>query len=251
MFTNQINMMNMVSDIGWTAVTTGFSFVLYSRLHLVNPGEKVLRTALTVIIVTATIIHSLVFIGIMYTIFHPTALMWRAFSDLYSAEIVFTVQETALSTCYVYFFIQFTADSRAEQQAKAMTQFLVGAEILVFGTDVILNVLLLKRLYMPRSMIVPFCAISKLRIEFMVLNSMVKYSRSISTRIAMLSWRNQGEGERGGPVEVRQNQHSLEEIAPCEQEARSKGEPGQAQPAVGVGTERTQVEGCIREATSR
>jgi hypothetical protein len=39
MFTTQLFIMNLVSDIGWTIVTTGFSLVLYSRLHLVNPGK--------------------------------------------------------------------------------------------------------------------------------------------------------------------------------------------------------------------
>jgi hypothetical protein len=206
MFTNQLIIMNLVSDIGWTAVTTGFSLALYSRLHLVNPGKKVLRIALAIIIINAIIIHSLIFFSIIYSMVHSTVVVWRVFSKLCSTEVVFSLQETVLSTCYIYFFLQYTASSRVELQTKAITQFLVGVELLVFGIDVILNILLFRRLYMPRSMIVPFCAMLKLRIEFMVLNSIVEYSRSISTRTAVPSWRIQGERE-------------VVEVAPREQQA--------------------------------
>jgi hypothetical protein len=202
MFANQLVIMNLVSDVGWTTVTTGFSLVLYSRLHLVNPGQKVLRIALSVIIIDAVVIHSLIFFTIIYSIVNSTTVVWRLFSKFCSTEIVFSLQETALSTCYVYFFFQHTADSRAELQTKAITQFLVGVELLIFGTEVILNILLFRGLYMPRLMIIPFCAMLKLRIEFMILNSIVKYSRSVSARTAVSSSRNHGEGERGGMVEV-------------------------------------------------
>jgi hypothetical protein len=249
MFINQLVIINLLSDIGWTIMTSGFSLVLYSRLHLVNPGKKLLRTALTVIIVDSTIIHSLIFFSIIYSIVHSTAVVWRAFSDICFLEVVFTLQETALSTCYVYFFLQYTADSRAEPQAKAVTRFLIGVELLVFGTDIVLNILLFQRLYLPRSMIEPFCAMLKLKIEFMILNSMVEYSQSVSTRTALPSWRIQREGGQSSSVEVPQNPHLASVVASSEQQSGLYGEPSQTKAAVGVGTEKAHVEGRNWQAT--
>jgi hypothetical protein len=93
----------------------------------------------------------------------------------------------------VYFFIQFTPESREESKTKSTLRFLIGAEVIVFGTDIVPNILLYTKLYLPRAMIQPFCSALKLRIEFIVLNSLVYYSKSKSRSATLPSWVSQNE----------------------------------------------------------
>jgi hypothetical protein len=96
MFTNQIIILNLIMNIGWIAMTTGFSVVLYSRLHLVNPGKKVLQIALIVIIVDAILVHGSIFTSIIYSMVHPTAVAWKVYGDISFSEVVFTVHKLHL-----------------------------------------------------------------------------------------------------------------------------------------------------------
>ena len=60
--------------IGWVAMVTGQSVVLYSRLHLIVRNQRMLNWALTMIIVNGTVCHSLQ-IGFAYKVcyyaYHP------------------------------------------------------------------------------------------------------------------------------------------------------------------------------------
>jgi hypothetical protein len=88
----------VLSNLGWVTMTTGFQFVLYSRLHLVNPGKKVLRVVLAFIVMDALLFHGLVIAAVIISSVHPTVALWTFFEDSSFAEIAFTVQETALTT---------------------------------------------------------------------------------------------------------------------------------------------------------
>jgi hypothetical protein len=178
----------VLSNIGWVAMTTGFQFVLYSRLHLVNPGKKFLRIALIFIVVDAIIFHGIVVISVIISSVKPTMTTWQVFEAASFTEIAFTVQETVLTTLYVYYFIQYTLESRAESATKTTLWLLIAAEVVVFSTDITLNVLLYTKFYLPRAMIQPFCSALKLKIEFIVLNSLVDYSKSKARSAALPSW---------------------------------------------------------------
>jgi hypothetical protein len=56
-FTNQDILSTVLLNVSWVAMVTGFSCVLYSRLHLVNPGRMILRATLACIIVDAFLFH--------------------------------------------------------------------------------------------------------------------------------------------------------------------------------------------------
>jgi hypothetical protein len=114
------------------------------------------------------------------------------------------VQETVLVTLYVYYFLQYTTDSREERATKATLRLLVGAECAVLSTDIVLNVLLYKRLYLPRAMIQPFSSMLKLKIEFIVLNSLIKYAHCKASRAAPPSWTSGAEtmASPSGPVVI-------------------------------------------------
>ncbi|KAF2421087.1 hypothetical protein EJ08DRAFT_522801 [Tothia fuscella] len=180
----------ILSNAGWIIMTTGFQFVLYSRLHLVNPGPKVLRTVLICIIVNAMLFHGIIIILAGVATVHPEAILERVFEAFSFTEIVFTVQEMVITTLYVYYFIQQTVETQGEPDTKRTLKLLIAAEVVVFVTDVILNLLLYKWRFLPRNMIQPFCTALKLKIEFVVLNSLVDYSKSISRSTALPRWDN-------------------------------------------------------------
>lgn len=57
-------------------------------------------------------------------------------------EIAFNLQETIITTLYVYLFLIYTKDRRHEPDTKKVLWQLFFAEFVVFSTDIIMNVLL-------------------------------------------------------------------------------------------------------------
>jgi len=198
-YTNHDVLSTALTQIGWVPMVTGFSFVLYSRLHLLNPGKRTLRVILICIIVNAILFHTPVVISTIVGNVHFSETVSHIFDIASFTEIAFSVQETTLAGLYIYFFFQFAKDSRAEPATKATLRLLLGAECVVLSVDIVLNVLLYKKLYLPRSMIQAFSSILKLKIEFIVLNSLVKYAHSKSRHAVLQSW-SSGAEALGSPI---------------------------------------------------
>ena len=53
---------SLLLNVGWVLMTTGFAFVLYSRLHLLNPSKRLLHLVLVAIIVDVFLFHGPVFV---------------------------------------------------------------------------------------------------------------------------------------------------------------------------------------------
>lgn len=175
-------------NVGWVAMVTGFSFVLYSRLHLLQPSKLLLRVVLWVIIVDAVLFHAPVFIATIYGNVNVAKANFKVLKILFSMEIVFSVQETAIASLYIYLFLQFTADSRHEPETKRTLYLLIAAECMVLSTDIVLNVLLYTKIYIPRAMLQSFMSMLKLKIEFIVLNALVKYAHAKANRALPDLW---------------------------------------------------------------
>jgi hypothetical protein len=154
-------------------MVTGFSLVLYSRLHLLIRNSKLLRGLLFMVIINALLFHPPVIVGAAYTGPNKKLFLRIAFS----LEIVFALQEVGLAGLYVYSFIRFAKCAYKEAETRNVLVKLVLAEMVVFSTDVILYVLLYMQYYLPREAIHSFAYAIKLKIEFVVLNSLVQYSR--------------------------------------------------------------------------
>jgi hypothetical protein len=101
-------------------------------------------------------------------------------------EIAFTIQEAMLTTLYVYLFIRFTKGHQDDPRTKFTLWLLIATELFVLVTDVTMNVLLYMQIYLARQMIQAFATALKLRVEFMILNSLVKYSQSKAFRESAL-----------------------------------------------------------------
>lgn len=178
----------VMMNIGWVAMVTGFSFVLYSRLHFLNPKPIILRVVLMCIIIDALLFHVPIFVTTILSNVHYTTATWKAYMITSYTEIAFTVQETLITTLYVYLFLVYTKDRRREPETKLILWQLFAAEFVVFSTDIILNVLLYTENYLPRQIIQSFASVLKLRIEFAVLNSLIRYSQSKSSQQMNLDW---------------------------------------------------------------
>lgn len=147
-----------------------------------------LRTMLIVIIVDAFLFHAPVFVAGVLCAAQYSATTWKVYIYASYTEIAFTVQETVITTLYVYLFLKYTKDRKKEPATRSILWQLFLAEFVVFTTDIILNVLLYTDYYLPRQMTQAFMVVWKLKIEFLVLNSLIKYSQSKSTQQMDLNW---------------------------------------------------------------
>jgi hypothetical protein len=175
-------------NIGWVAMVTGFSFVLYSRLNLLNPQPFLMRIILAVILVDALLFHVPVFVTVIVSSIKYTPATWKAYHISSFTEVAFVVQEIALTTLYIYLFLRATRERRHEMATRNVLIQLFVAEFVVLSTDVIVTVLLYAGFYMPRSIIHSFASVLKLKIEFAVLNSLRSYSKSQMARQGNLDW---------------------------------------------------------------
>jgi hypothetical protein len=163
-------------------MVTGFSLVLYSRLHLLKPKETILRVILACIIVDAILVHGPTIISTIVVNVRLTKTATHVYEIFSFTEIAFSVQETVLASLYIYLFLQYTADSREERETNTTLRMLVAAELVVLSTDAVLNALLYTKYYLSRVMIQAFMSAVKLKVEFFVLNSLVEYARYKSHR---------------------------------------------------------------------
>jgi hypothetical protein len=179
---NQIS--TIVFGFGWPFMVTGFSLVLYSRLHFIVHKPKLIRCLLVIIVVDAMIVQFPVFIfsfigAPQYLIFIKVAKFLSHF------EVIFAVQEVLLSSLYIYFFIRFVKQggSQGSKNLSRTFHLLIAAEVIIIVCDIVVNILLYLNLYIPRKIVLPFVYAIKLQIEFLVLNRLVNSRRSIDARL--------------------------------------------------------------------
>lgn len=175
-------------NIGWVLMVAGFSLVLYSRLHLLNPSVTTLRIVLICIISDAILFHGAVVITTMIGNVHLTPLLYKTYKIVSFMEVVSSAQETAIATLYIYLFVRFTKDSIREPGTRMALRLLIVAECVVISTDIVLCVLLYLKLYLPRMMIQSWISVMKLQIEFVMLNSLMKFSQRRANRLELGTW---------------------------------------------------------------
>ena len=94
-------------------------------------------------------------------------------------EVVFTVQDVVLATLYLYYFWGYMRDvplslrPRIQRRCRVIFALLVLAYVWVLLADCAQYVLLCRRLYLARMMVLPALEAIKLKIEFFVLNKLV------------------------------------------------------------------------------
>lgn len=151
-------------------MVTGFSVVLHSRLHLMQPSPILLRIVLACIVLNVFLFHVPVIVITIHGNAHFTPLIYKIYSILSWTEVVFSVQETMTATINVMPFFHFTKGSARNHGTTKALRLLVAAEGVVLIADIVLTVLLYTKYYLPRMMIQPWVSVEKLQIEFVILN---------------------------------------------------------------------------------
>ncbi|OAQ72191.1 hypothetical protein VFPPC_12727 [Pochonia chlamydosporia 170] len=164
-------------SLGWYAMVTGQSVVLFSRLHLVLYNRNWLRAVRVLIITNAIVCHI------------PTTVMTygasssdpEPFLGIYSIYervqvTIFFFQEVVISGLYVHEamkFLQIRA-IRGEKTNHNMMRHLISSNIFVIMLDVTILALEFSNLYDLQTSYKGAAYSMKLKLEFSVLNRLVK-----------------------------------------------------------------------------
>ncbi|GES56877.1 hypothetical protein ATEIFO6365_0001008300 [Aspergillus terreus] len=90
-----------LADVGWCAMVTGQSLVLWSRLHLVVYSRKVLRGTLAMILIDGAILHTIGWVFEMGAQSPSTGWFTPAFGIFERVQLIgFSIQEIILSVIY-------------------------------------------------------------------------------------------------------------------------------------------------------
>lgn len=172
-----------IDTFGLIAILTGFSMVLYSRLHLLTQNHRFMRGILIMISIVSILGLTPVVTEMIVLCTGDLSLGLRL-SDIASyVQIIFAVQECVLSSLYIYFFWGYINDvpervkDKLQKEVKATFCLLVMAYCWILMSNVLIYVLDFKKIFLARDLCFnPVYAI-KLEIEFFVLNRLVRISQ--------------------------------------------------------------------------
>ncbi|KAH8122194.1 hypothetical protein ACSS6W_010120 [Trichoderma asperelloides] len=167
-----------LSLMGWVAMVTGQSFVLWSRLHLVLRNKRRLKIILWIIIFNGVVCHGMV-IPLVYGSFSSNP---EIFEEPYQVTerieiVVFFLQETMLSSIYIYETTKLLRSGNSlgkRRSIRRVLKNLILVNILVIILDTTILVLEFANLYNYQISYKPFAYSVKLKLEFTVLNRLVE-----------------------------------------------------------------------------
>ncbi|KAK4540294.1 hypothetical protein LTR36_009606 [Oleoguttula mirabilis] len=194
--------------IGWPAMITGQSLVLYSRLSVMFMGEhqNVQKAMKWTIIVDALLNHTITIIltfGNAYASPHAT---WnRAFNIQHKfGRTCFTIQELVLSGLYIWRAVSFLRNSAMLNDKKRMVLVmwqLIAINVIIEGLDIYVLYQEFAANHPVRQMIKVVVYSIKLKLEFAVLSQLV----DITTE----SRSNFGSYEKNGHLSSVHEEHEL------------------------------------------
>lgn len=163
----------VICKLGWVANVSGFSIVLWSRLHLVVSDPRILKGILIMIIINGLCFHTPVVafeIGLMTKAHHrymkPMEIMERI------QQTVFTLQETIISGLYIFYTRRFL-NSGSPHHTRKVIRLLVCVQALVIALDAGLTTFDFMNMFTLKCTIHPSVYALKLKLEFIVLNQLL------------------------------------------------------------------------------
>jgi hypothetical protein len=162
----------IICKVGWVSNVTGFSIVLWSRLHLIIRNERLLKIVLCVILVDGLLCHTPIVVFEFGLISHNRGVYYDGMRVLEKIQqTVFTIQETAISSLYIYHTARFLNNGYAVQTRKVIS-LLVAVQVTVVALDILLTVFDYNEMFTLKCTIHPFVYSVKLKLEFIVLNQL-------------------------------------------------------------------------------
>ncbi|KKK19821.1 hypothetical protein P175DRAFT_0512553 [Aspergillus ochraceoroseus IBT 24754] len=165
--------------VGWYCMVTGQSVVLYSRLHLVLPNQRLLRPVLAMIIIDAIILHvpTTVFTyGSNLSDGRPAYV--NGYNVMEKIQMTgFCIQEFVLSALYIWETIRMLRLDPDRSKRKIMYQ-LVAINLMIIFMDLGLLVIEYMDYYIMETMVKGVVYSVKLKLEFAVLGKLIYLVRN-------------------------------------------------------------------------
>lgn len=165
--------------VGWYAMITGQSFVLWSRLHLIVTGprgEAIIRYTKWMILIDAVILHvptTVLTFGSNGSV--DTSTFQFAYNIMEKIQMAgFFLQETILSSIYIFETARILRTSLQDGTRKTMKQ-LVLINVIIIMLDLGLLGLEAASLYILETLVKSIIYGIKLKLEFAVLGRLVKF----------------------------------------------------------------------------
>jgi hypothetical protein len=168
----------IISKIGWVSNVTGFSIVLWSRLHLVVNDQRMLRAVLIMILVNGVLMHTPIVVLEFGLISRYHAAYTRPFQIIERVQqTVFTLQESIISITYIVHTYRFL-NSGYPTHTRKVLRLLVLVQAGVIALDGGLTAFDYKGMFTLKCTIHPFVYALKLKLEFIVLNQLLALVRN-------------------------------------------------------------------------
>ncbi|KFY25983.1 hypothetical protein V493_04328 [Pseudogymnoascus sp. VKM F-4281 (FW-2241)] len=171
-------------SVGWVAMVTGQSVVLWSRLHLIVSGEhgqKILLYTKRMIIVNAVVLHTTTIVvefGAFGTI--DTGRFAKAYDIVEKIQVTgFFLQETILSSIYIVETIRILQGSLRQKTRAVMRQLLI-INVIVIIMDMALLGMQYASLFLLQTISKGVFYSIKLKLELAILSRLVKFVRRSS-----------------------------------------------------------------------
>ena len=171
-----------IISLGWIAMVTGQSLVLYSRLHLLVHKQTILRLILAMIIANALICHVPIVTLVFGIYFSGNPGAWVSVYVVYEKLQItlFFLQEVIISGVYVWATLKiFPLQSRIHgRKATRMRQHLILVNLLIIALDIVVLAIGYAGLFDVQTVTKAFLYSVKLKIEFTILNSLRDLAKS-------------------------------------------------------------------------
>jgi hypothetical protein len=160
-----------IAEIGWVSMVSGFSIVLYSRLHLVIRNQRTLKLVFAMIITDAFLFHVPTIFFQYGTSDKKTHKKYLPFmAPMERVQVLgFSIQEILISSIYIYATLQMLKGS-FNKKIKKTTAFLILIQVIVILCDVVVIALDYAQYFTLKAVIHSFVYAFKLQLEFVILN---------------------------------------------------------------------------------
>ena len=161
---------------GWSAMVTGQSLVLYSRLHLVIRDYRILQGVLIMIIATAIFIEIPQWVTTWASTDtkYSVTKLWSPYDSIMVrvSQLAFLIQEATISGLYIWGVLTVVAPNDKIKVSRVKWD-LIYINTYIILVDIIILVLAYTNEHIPKEPIQNFAYAFKLKIEFIVLNQLM------------------------------------------------------------------------------
>ncbi|KAJ5793359.1 uncharacterized protein N7503_009337 [Penicillium pulvis] len=163
--------------VGWIAMVTGQSMVLWSRLHLVLQNTKVLWGVLWMIIIDAVLFHVPTTVLLYGTAAAPSSVWDSGYNIMERIQLVgFCIQELLISGIYVWETGKLLR-LRPEGRPQGILHQLLFINIIILILDVAIVAIEYVGFYAVQVMFKPVAYSIKLKLEYAILGRLVAIAR--------------------------------------------------------------------------